>query len=318
MNLIKSLGRGLSPSKLVLFCIFAVATAVVAQTNAPVPVLQIQAGQVTTKVSPVLYGLMTEEINYSYEGGIYGELIRNRSFKADAIQQPISATNYNPSKYYPVKIAVANAPKFWSVINGSIALDTNQPLNSALNISLRLDTSKATKSAPVGIANDGYWGIPVKPNTTYHVSFFAKGEHFAGSLLISLVHVLNTNNSTITVHPVASDESKKTAKFNWKLGEATIPVANAAIPKISGEWQKYEVTLTTGDIEPSKENRLVISTTKPGTFFNHHGMIWFQQVSLFPPTYNNRANGNRPDIMQLLADMQPKFLRLPGGNYRRG
>ena len=29
-------------------------------------------------------------------------------------------------------------------------------------------------------------------------------------------------------------------------------------------------------------------------------------------------NGNRPDIMQLLADMHPKFLRLPGGNYLEG
>ena len=63
---------------------------VAATTPAPaVPtgpvVLQIDAGKVTGKVSPMLYGLMTEEINYAYEGGIYGELIRNRSFKADAV-----------------------------------------------------------------------------------------------------------------------------------------------------------------------------------------------------------------------------------------
>jgi len=40
-------------------------------------VLQIDAGKVTGKVSPMLYGLMTEEINFAYEGGLYGELIRN-------------------------------------------------------------------------------------------------------------------------------------------------------------------------------------------------------------------------------------------------
>ncbi len=47
-----------------------------AETNtAPAtPVLQIDAGKVTGNVSPSLYGLMTEEINYSYEGGLYGEL----------------------------------------------------------------------------------------------------------------------------------------------------------------------------------------------------------------------------------------------------
>ncbi len=40
-------------------------------------------------VSPTLYGLMTEEINYSYEGGLYAQLIRNTSFKEDRNgQQP--------------------------------------------------------------------------------------------------------------------------------------------------------------------------------------------------------------------------------------
>jgi alpha-L-arabinofuranosidase len=41
-------------------------------------------------------------------------------------------------------------------------------------------------------------------------------------------------------------------------------------------------------------------------------------VSLFPPTWNDRPNGLRKDIMQLLVDMNPKFLRFPGGNYVEG
>ena len=54
-----------------------------AAPSAAVPTLQIDAGKVTGKVSPTLYGLMTEEINFSYEGGLYAELIRNRTFKAE-------------------------------------------------------------------------------------------------------------------------------------------------------------------------------------------------------------------------------------------
>jgi alpha-N-arabinofuranosidase len=46
-------------------------------------VLQIKADQVTAKVSPMLYGYMTEEINYSYDGGLYAELVRNRAFKEE-------------------------------------------------------------------------------------------------------------------------------------------------------------------------------------------------------------------------------------------
>ena len=232
-----------------------------------IPVLQIDAGKVTGNVSPTLYGLMTEEINFSYEGGVYAELIRNRTFKANA-----------------------QGPVFWNAVGDTtIALDTNQPLNTALNVSLKLDTSKALKNSPVGIANGGYWGIPVRPNTTYRASFYARGKHFPGPLTIS---VESTNGDKV--------------------------FAKAIVPHISGKWEKYDVALATGNTETSKDNRLVISTTKRGSFFNNHGTVWFQNVSLFPPTYHNRPNGTRPDIMQLLADMQPKFLRFPGGNYVEG
>ncbi len=232
-----------------------------AQTGSAIPTLQIKADQVTAKVSPMLYGLMTEEINYSYEGGIYGELIRNRTFKANA----------------------TNAV-FWNAVgDAAISLDPNQPLNDSLNVSLKLDLKPASKSSPEGVANGGYWGIPVKPNTTYAVSFYARAASgFSGALTVSLQ---GTNGKMI--------------------------FASAEIPSLTGDWRKYEAKLTTGKVAPSKDNQFAITTTSPGT-------IWLQQVSLFPPTYNNRANGNRPDIMQLLADMQPKFLRLPGGNYLEG
>ncbi|HTY88271.1 MAG TPA: alpha-L-arabinofuranosidase C-terminal domain-containing protein [Candidatus Acidoferrum sp.] len=307
-------------------------------TNAPeaasppsntIPVLRIKADQVTAKVSPMLYGLMTEEINYAYEGGLYGELIRNRSFKAN----PTNAVFWEPYG------------------NAVLALDTNQPLNAALNVSLKLDTSKASKKSPVGIVNGGYWGIALRPNTTYRASFYAKGEHFSGPLTISLVNVPNPSNVTIKVHSLngKNPEESETAqwrsvaftngstvstgwvasvnrpggRFDWYLGGGSsggiqFRVASATIPKISDKWQKYEVTLTTGNIAPSKDNQLVISTTDSGSFWHRHSAVWLQQVSLFPPTYNNRSNGNRPDLMQLMADIHPKFLRFPGGNYLEG
>ena len=62
----------------------AITTNTFASVPAATPVLQIDFSKVTGKVSPMFYGLMTEEINFAYEGGIYAELIRNRSFKADA------------------------------------------------------------------------------------------------------------------------------------------------------------------------------------------------------------------------------------------
>jgi len=61
---------------------FATQSALLAQSEKATEI-KIQADQVTGHVSPMLYGLMTEEINYSYDGGLYAELVRNRNFKED-------------------------------------------------------------------------------------------------------------------------------------------------------------------------------------------------------------------------------------------
>jgi len=248
------------------------------------PTLEIQADRATAKFSPMFYGLMTEEINFSYEGGIYGELIRNRSFKADAINAGIKPNAYNPAKYYPVQIAVSNPPKFWRAVGGAVLmLDTNTPLNEALNVSLKLDASAASKQSPAGVANGGYWGIPVKPRTTYRVSFYAKAAPgFTGPLTVSL-----------------------------ESADGKTSFASAKVSGLGGEWKKFQTKLTTQRGQPTKDNVFKLTTAMPGT-------LWLQQVSVFPPTYHNRPNGTRPDIMGLLAGLRPAFLRLPGGNYVEG
>src|SRR5450432_3533997 len=58
------------------------AVATCAQTTAPA-VLTIHADKPVSKVSPTLYGLMTEEINYSYDGGLYAEMVANRTFRTN-------------------------------------------------------------------------------------------------------------------------------------------------------------------------------------------------------------------------------------------
>src|SRR3954454_15833134 len=45
--------------------------------------LTVELNRPRAAVSPMLYGLMTEEINYSYDGGLYAELVRNRTFRSD-------------------------------------------------------------------------------------------------------------------------------------------------------------------------------------------------------------------------------------------
>src|SRR5580693_6533365 len=103
-------------------------------------------------ISPTLYGLMTEEINHSYDGGLYPELIQNRVFKDDA---------RGPTHWQPV------------TTTGSVGcfLDTANPVNTALTTSLRVEIVNVGNGR-AGVANDGFWGIPVFPNTHYTASFY--------------------------------------------------------------------------------------------------------------------------------------------------
>src|SRR5436190_3105413 len=84
-------------------------------------------------IPPTFYGLMTEEINHSYDGGLYAELIQNRTFQDNS-----------------------KDPVHWSAIGGAkMSMVSADPVNSALPISLQMDLT----GGDGGIANEGYWGI---------------------------------------------------------------------------------------------------------------------------------------------------------------
>src|SRR5689334_18748547 len=110
------------------------------------------------------YGLMTEEINHSYDGGLFSELIQNRTFQDPAPRGRATGQQ--------------DVPIHWSIVaNGKASLVRDDPVSAALPLSLRLELN----GGAAGVANDGYWGIPVRPDTTYTASFYAKGAGgFAG------------------------------------------------------------------------------------------------------------------------------------------
>jgi alpha-N-arabinofuranosidase len=228
--------------------------------------LTIDTAKPIAAVSPTLYGLMTEEINYSYDGGLYAELVNNRTFQS----------NRGPST------------ADWTILqNGdaraTMAIDKTTGPSEALPLSLKLTVDSAALHSEAGIVNSGYWGIPVRPSTIYHGSFYAKADSAnIGAVTISLI--------------------------NDKTG---VYAATATVPTLSTEWKRYEYTLKTGAVAASAANHLTLSVEHPGT-------AWFSLVSLFPPTYQNTPNGNRIDLMQKLAAMHPAFLRFPGGNYLEG
>jgi alpha-N-arabinofuranosidase len=231
---------------------------------AQAPSLAIQVDHPTAKVSPKLYGLMTEEINFSYDGGLYGELVRDRVLgnSWDALTHWTMAARGNSA--------------------ATISKDEHSGPSTAIHTSIKVSVSVATESAPAGVQNDGFWGIAVRPHSTYTGSFYAKTDSAGVPVTVSLV--------------------------NDKTGLAA---ASATVTGLTGEWKQYTFTLKTDELPATANNHLILTIPHPAT-------VWFDLVSVFPPTYHDRLNGNRIDLMEKMAAMHPNFLRLPGGNYLEG
>jgi alpha-L-arabinofuranosidase len=244
-----------------------VVTAPVVMNSQGTATLMIDASKPVAKVSPSLYGLMTEEINYSYDGGLYGELVQDRTFQS---------SRSDTENWVPVPQGTAR---------GVVARDAGTGPSAALPASLKMTVTQADAANTYGLRNRGWWGVPLRANTTYTGSVYAKADKDAMA-------------AGVRVSLIANDTGKV--------------LASAKLQALSGDWKKYDFTMKTGgDVSATANNQIVLSVDKPGT-------VWLQLLSVFGPTYKNRANGNRIDLMELMAAMHPQFLRFPGGNYLEG
>jgi alpha-L-arabinofuranosidase len=230
------------------------------QSDAPAT-LSVQVDKPGIRISPTLYGIFFEEINCAGDGGLYAEMVRNRSFE-DGSQ-----------------------PEHWSLLTsgsarGEMAIETDRPMSSNNPNSLRLKVLE-TGDGRVGVANNGYWGMALKQGDTYEFTVRARsGNGFDGALTVSL----------------ESSEGKVYAKDELRgLGR---------------DWKLFKLSLTPDTTDPAA--RLVITANRPGT-------VWLDMVSLFPvKTWNDRVNGLRKDLAEMLAGLRPTFMRFPGGCWVEG
>src|SRR5690348_9886278 len=109
-----------------------------AQSKPPVT-LDVHVDQIKAQASPMHYGLMTEEINYSYDGGLYGELVRNREFHAND--------------------SWLTAIEGWKSVNhggaeSSFVGDKTTGPSQAISYSAKVTVESASASARAGLANE--------------------------------------------------------------------------------------------------------------------------------------------------------------------
>ncbi|MCM4157300.1 alpha-L-arabinofuranosidase C-terminal domain-containing protein [Gramella sp. AN32] len=125
------------------------------------------------------------------------------------------------------------------------------------------------------LINEGYRGMGIKENAEYRIS-------------------------------IQAAQPKGIEKINFKLiDESGNVIGKTSISVDSDSWKTYESVFTA--TKTLEKARLEVT-------FEGNGAIDLDMISLFPvDTWKGRKNGLRKDLVQLLDDMDPGFLRFPGG-----
>jgi len=134
--------------------------------------LTVQTDQ-SKPISPDLFGIFFEDINYAADGGLYAELIQNRSFEYTSADNP----DWN---FFTSWELIQNGGTCSITLADDSSIHPNNPHYIVLNIS--------ANSGEVGLSNTGYDGIVIKANELYDVSLFArKLSGTIGALTVRLV-----------------------------------------------------------------------------------------------------------------------------------
>lgn len=263
--------------------------------------LTIDGGNEVLDVSDIMYGLFYEDINNAADGGIYAELVQNRSFEAfeyDSYSHVCGEHGRSTGRNRKPLHA-------WSGDTHLIAVKDAGGLNEHFGIQ-DADTNRiyATVADGAVIANKGFTdtngscAMFIRQGAVYHFTVWAKADK-AGLITLQL---LDAEGAAIS-------------------GSATVQVSG------DGEWKKYGIDS-------------LVSLTGTATAFGQlaitfNGEISIDMVSLTPADVwgaeeeplsrtahaNYKANPNyrlRKDLVNALVDLHPKFLRFPGGCISEG
>ncbi|MDA0178437.1 alpha-L-arabinofuranosidase [Mesoflavibacter profundi] len=209
------------------------------------------------KIQPTMYGVFFEDINFAADGGLYAEMVKNRSFEFLLPKMGWKEPNSNTHSHN----------------TDSGFLNPMQYSGENTNHRFARVTVKGSKYA---LINEGYRGMGIKKDAKYNLTLDAK--KVSGDISKINIQLIDTLQNV--------------------LGETYI------IPE-KNTWKNYEAQLTASKTEAHAQLKLT---------FEGKGEIDLDMISLFPEdTWKGRKKGLRKDLVQLLSDLNPGFLRFPGG-----
>jgi alpha-N-arabinofuranosidase len=208
-------------------------------------------------ISPQMYGIFFEDINFGADGGLYPELVKNRSFE---FSEPLTG-------WHEIMPLTGNGMK---ASNGELAILADQPLNASNPHYLQ---ARVHQAGGYGFYNTGFRGMGIHEGQDYRFSAYIR-----------------------TKGPTA---------LRAEVVDGGKVIASGKLEGFIGEWKRYETVIHAGATADHAQLNL---------YADGLGAVDLDMVSLFPvDTWKGRPNGLRKDLVQLLADMHPGFIRFPGG-----
>lgn len=216
--------------------------------------ITVQTDKPGAAVRPTMWGVFFEDINFGADGGLYAELVKNRSFEFPDGIMGWSRILREGSEGY---IYVEKYPE--------------EQTNAHF---LRMQIGRTGRG--FGISNGGFRGMGVREGKDYR--FSVRARLTAGGPIALRVEL---------------------------AGRGRRPLAEAKLEGFTSQWQEYTAVLRAESTEEKARLNL---------FVEGSGTLDLDMVSLFPvDTWKGREGGLRADLVQMLADMKPGFLRFPGG-----
>jgi alpha-L-arabinofuranosidase len=227
------------------------------QVSAQQQKLVVKANQVKGAVQPTMWGVFFEDINFGADGGMYAEMIKNRSFEF-----------FRPLMGWKV-LGKAQTEGDFVVVNRKQV--------SAANPRFLCVTLHNNTKGSIGLNNEGFRNMGIKKDLRYDFSLM---YHRASSPVTLHLELVNPKGE--------------------KIGGATL-----ALQPTGNDWKKKAVSFSATATEPKATFNI---------WFEGDGVVDMDMISLFPAnTWKERPGGMRADMIQMLADMKPGFIRFPGG-----
>ena len=224
-------------------------------------------------ISDELIGIFFEDISSAADGGLYAELVQNGSFE----YSPVERDGWGPGTAWRLARPGHSLGNLEPRMDN--AIHPNNPTYMRLYIERVKEYYDYKGWKGFGLQNDGFDGFSVKAGAKYDFSAFFR----------------NVKGGQKQVRVVLA-EPQGWGKDPKLLAEATLEVGDQS-------WKKYACVLT-----PAEESQKAVLQI----LVLNQGVMDVDMVSLMPEdTY--KGHGLRKDLAQALADLNPKFLRFPGG-----